>query len=176
MSDVPPVAFAWEGDAFRPAGKFWQNLADKHYVIGERYKLVPVAERSQRSHQHYFSCIADAHANMPERLLALHPSPEALRKHALIRTGWCDQHTFIADSVPEAKRLAKFLTPIDEFSLVMTAGRVVTRYVAKSQNYRTMNKADFQKSKDDVLDWIAKEIGVERKALEANSGTTGAAS
>jgi hypothetical protein len=171
--DAPPIWMTYEGDGFKLLPGYSQKLADKHYVIGEKYRMLNEHERSAKSHRHYFACIKDAHSNMPESMLELHPSPEALRKHALIRTGYCDQNTFVCASAAEARRMAAWLTPVDEFCIIVSARNVVTRYTAKSQSVKAMGNVVFQLSKDAVLTWIAEQIGTTKTALEANTGQSG---
>ena len=73
--------------------------------------------------------------------------------------------TLVASSKAEAVRLAAFIRPIDEFSIVTVQGAVVTRFTAKSQNMRAMGKAEFEASKRAVLDKIADMIGVSTNDL-----------
>lgn len=162
----------YTGDGFSIAPGYWQKAADKHYVIGEVYRMLNENERSERSHRHYFAQIRDAHSNYPDGLLELHPSPEALRKHALIRTGWCDQTTFVCASAAEARRAVAFWAPMHPDSIIVSQRNVLVMYSAKSQSKKAMGAKDFQRSKDDVLTWIAAQIGTTPAALSANAGAS----
>lgn len=171
MSEAPPILCRWDGDAFVPVGRF-ARTADDHYVVGETYQIVQHQERSRKTHNHFFAEVTEAWQNLPERY-AGEPwaqSPEHLRRYALIKAGFCDTQTFVASSRAEAIRLAAFLRPVDEYSIVTTEGSTVTRYTAKSQSMRAMGKHAFRDSKNAVLDILADLIAVEPGALAANAG------
>lgn len=139
-------------------------LADKTYVIGQRYMLEEVSERSWISHQHEFAWIKTAWENLPYALAEKFQSPEALRKAALIACGWYKETILNADSVAAARKVAAYAKSEDEFAHIRISGRTVVVRKARSQRMRgpgRMNKADFQASKDDILRWIASLIGVE---------------
>lgn len=138
----------------------YPKIADKHYVIGETYALMPYEGRSEASHRHFFACVKSAWDNLPEALALQYPTPEVLRKKALIQAGFANSHTFTCASKAEALRLVAFLTPVDEFAVITTAGTTVTRWTARSQSMRAMGKEDFQKSKDAVLEILAQMNGV----------------
>lgn len=164
---IPPIVFDWDGEVMKPRHP---RIADRHFVVGMEYVLAPVEDRSMRSHRHYFASINEAWQNLPEALAERFPTAEHLRKYALIRAGYRDERSIVASSKAEAQRLAGFIRPMDDFAVVTVNGAVVTVYTAKSQSMRAMGKADFQASKDAVLDVIAKLIGVETSELERNAG------
>lgn len=155
---APPMAFDWDGEVMRPRHP---KLADRHFVIGETYTLTPHEHRSAVSHRHYFALIAEAHGSLTEAMALRLPTPEHLRKFALIKAGYCDTHSIVASSKAEAARLAAFIRPVDEFALVATDGATVTRYVAKSQSERAMGRKEFQASKDAVLQVISDMLGAD---------------
>lgn len=163
---APPVAFIWQGDCFKPASAAWNRLADRHYVVGARYELLEHEERSSASHRHFFAAVNEAWSNLPENLAAEYPNAETLRKHCLIKAGFADAQTHVCASKAEAARLAIFLRPIDEFSIVTTAGTTVTRYTARSQSLRAMGKEEFQRSKDGVLRVLAEMLGTSTDELQ----------
>lgn len=167
MSDIPALVFSWDGEVMRPR---LPKLADKHYVIGERYILVPYENRSEASHRHFFASVKSAWENLPEDLAVRFPTPDHLRKFALIKAGYANSHTFTCASRAEARRLAAFLQPVDEFAVIDTAGTTVTRWTARSQSQKAMGKDIFQKSKDAVLDVLAGMIAVPVKTLTDNAG------
>jgi hypothetical protein len=148
------IWFRWTGDAMEPLPRC-MKLCDDHFIIGETYSLAPVAERSRASHNHFFAMLTEAWQTLPERLSGDFPTPEHLRKRALIMTGHYDAHSTVCASAAEAARLAAFARPIDEFSVITVDGLIVTHARAKSQSVRAMGKADFQKSKDDVLTYAS---------------------
>jgi hypothetical protein len=166
VSDL--LAYEWEGDAMRPLPRF-RAEADKVFVIGEHYLMEAVQQRSEESHRHYFAAIREGWMNLPENIADQYPNPEVLRKHALIRTGFCDSHQLVCSSKAEAHRLAAFTRPIDAYSIVTVSGPVVTRYVAHSQKKNAMGAETFQASKTAALDHISGLIGTTSKALEASN-------
>ena len=164
-----PLMFVWQGDGFTPRSAYWQGEADKQFVVGQIYLIEAVEERSIRSHNHFFASVAEAWRNLPDNLLALHPSPEHLRKHALIRAGYHESKSIVCSSAAEAQKVAAFIKPDDDYAIVIVRDNVVTRYMAKSQSMKAMGKKEFQASKDAVLDEIAKIIGVDPASLGARA-------
>jgi len=161
-----PLAFEWEGDVMRPLRP---KAADAQYVVGEKYMLDVREDRSLPSHRHYFACIREAWANLPEHLAERHASAEHLRKWALIQAGYRDERTIVCASQAEAQRVAAFIRPIDEYAVVVTRGNVVIHYTAKSQSMRAMDKKTFRASKDAVLDIIAGLIKTDTATLRKNA-------
>lgn len=159
------VIYEWTGEAMKPLPNF-AKLCDKHFVVGERYKLDSIEERSFVSHRHYFAEVYQAWLNMPEQMTDRFKTPDHLRKFALIKTGYCDERTLVCSSAGEALRVAAFVEPVDEYAIVTITGPVVGIFTAKSQSYKAMGRATFQKSKSDVLEYLASMIGVETSALK----------
>lgn len=162
MTAIYPLAFRWDGEAMRPLNP---HAADRQYVVEEVYRLEPREDRSAASHAHFFASLADAHANLPDDLAQRWPTSDHLRRYALIRTGWRDERTIIASSKAEARRIAAFVKPMDEFAAVSVHDAAVIVWTAKSQSMRAMGKEAFQKSKDDVLSFVADMIGVPPEQL-----------
>ena len=162
MSAIFPLWFQWAGDVMVPLNP---RAADRMYVVGERYHLDHIEERSAASHRAYFAALHDAWQNLPEDLAARFATPEALRKYALIRTGFRDERSIVAASKAEARRIAAFIKPLDEFAVVSVHEAAVIVWTAKSQSMKAMGKAEFQRSKDAVLQFCAEIIGVTRDEL-----------
>jgi hypothetical protein len=159
------MAFTWNGEAMVPMRR---EAAARAYEAGRRYWLEEVSERSWISHQQQFAWINEAWSNLPERLTDTFPTPEHLRKAALIATGWHRETIIDAGNRPGALRVAAFVEGEDEFADVVTRGPTVIVRKARSQRmhgHDRMDKAEFQKSKDDILGWIANLIGVEAERL-----------
>lgn len=168
MNDfIPPMTFAWNGEALVALNG---KLADRHFVVGETYRMVEHHERTSATHRHYFACLADAWENLPEHLAERFPTSEHLRKFALIRAGYRDERTIVASSRAEARRLAAFVTPLDTFAIVTVAESTVSVFTAKSQSHRAMGARDFQASKTAVLDVLANMIGVQPETLSREAG------
>lgn len=141
----------------RPASGYWQREADKRFVVGETYTLDEIFVRSHATHAHYFACIKAAWDSLPDQLRPQFPSPEHLRKYALIRAGFNTMVQHPCKSAAEAERLAAVIRPYDTYQIVEIdpdRPTVVTVYHALSQDHRSMDKAQFQASKEAVLQWI----------------------
>jgi hypothetical protein len=157
MSHERPMVFQWDGDAMIPRSP---RMADKTYVVGEVYTLVPHEDRSPASHSHEFAWLKEAWKNLPENLADLYPTPEALRKRALISAGYYDETIVDAGSAAAAIRVAAAFRQIDDFALVIVRGVHVIRRTAKSQSRRAMNKEEFQASKTAIIEIVSGMIGV----------------
>lgn len=145
----------YDGEAFVPQGAS-ALAADEAFGAGEVVALCPFEARSSRSHNHYFAEISEMWQTLPESLadLPYAASPETLRKHALIATGHCEVKAVDCGSAAAAQRVAAFANDDPDYVLVKIEGASVLRFRAKSQRMRAMGKEAFQKSKDDVLNWI----------------------
>jgi hypothetical protein len=168
MNAAPPLLCQWDGESFVPIGRF-ASLADSYFVAGEKYQLVEHKQRSHATHAHYFACLQEAWANLPEHLAAQFPTADHLRRFALIKTGYADACKFVASSKAEAIRLAGFLRQRDPFSVVTLDGRVVTEWTAQSQSYREMDRNRFAASKSAVLEYVSQLISVAPGELAANA-------
>jgi hypothetical protein len=158
-------SFMWNGEAMIPARP---KAADKEYVIGQRYWLDEVSERSWISHKQQFAWIAEAWNNLPESFADTFPTPEHLRKAALIATGWHRETIIDAGSRAAALRVAAYARGEDDFAQVVVRGSTVTVRKARSQRMHGLDrmlKGEFQASKDDILGWISNLIGVEPQRL-----------
>lgn len=159
-----PVAYQWTGDAMAVVPRF-AKLADEQFVIGEHYVLVPHEERSMASHGHYFVLVNEAWRNLPESYGDRWPTADHLRKWALIKAGFRDERSFACSSKAEARRMAAFLKPMDDYAVVIVSEALVIVYTAKSQKLTHMGKAVFQASKDAVLEILAELLEVTPEAL-----------
>lgn len=155
--DFPPLPFRWDGEAFWP---LQPRRADRFLTVGEVYSLAPYSDRSQASHGHQFAWLREAWQNLPEALADLYPSPEHLRKRALIDAGYYDETAVDCGSEDVAERVAVMMAKADDFALIFVRGCVVVRRVAKSQSRRAMGKEEFQASKSALMEIIGELIGV----------------
>lgn len=162
---IPPTIWNWDGEVMRPR---YPKIADKHYVIGENYALVPYEGRSEASHRHFFVVVKSAWENLPEELAVRFPTPEILRKEALIRCGYANSHTFTCSSKAEAARLAGFLRVAEEYAVIDVKGATVVKYTARSQSQKAMAGKEFGESKQKVLDYLAALIGTTTDQLAKN--------
>jgi hypothetical protein len=163
---APPLPFVYraESRSFTPRRGFEKHV-EVAYADGETVVLVPLESRSQVSHSHYFAVLNELWANLPHEIADQFPTSEHLRKRALIMTGWRDETSLVLPSKAEALKVAAWSRQLlDEHAVISVSGTTVVRLVAKSQSLRAMGKADFTKSKADVLGWIEDLIGIDRGA------------
>lgn len=161
-----PIKFTWDGEAMVPASGYWSRQCDKQFVVGEQYRLAEEHERSQISHNHEFAFISEAWNSLPDHLLEQYPSPEHLRKYALIRKGYATMVQHPCPSKAEAERLQAILAGhVDKYALVIRRDAVVTVYEAESQSYRSMGKKRFQESKTAIMEFIGDLVGVDPATL-----------
>lgn len=161
-----PLYFCWQGDGFAPLPRHAKEC-DARYVVGAVYALEEIQERSAASHKQFFAAVNEGWKNLPDEAAERFPTPDALRKFALIKTGYRDERSIQCASRPEALRVAAFIRPMDEFAVVTVTGATVTVFTAKSQSMKAMGKVEFQHSKTSVLDYIADMLGTETRALES---------
>lgn len=164
---IHPALFQFDGEIMVPLNL---GLAKRQYEVNEVYRLAPHEERSAKSHGHYFACIAESHRNLPEHLAERFPTPEHLRKWALIKAGYRDERSIVCASKAEALRVSAFIRPLDDFSVVRVSEAVVIVYTAKSQSVKAQGKAKFQQSKQAVLDIVSGMIDVPVETLRQNAG------
>lgn len=156
--------FTWDGEAMIPLPRM-AKACDREFVVGEQYRLEVHEERSAKSHSHYFACVGEAWKNLPENLAEHFPSPDHLRKFALIKRGFFDERSVVCATPQEAERVAAFVKPMDDYAVISASGAMVQVFTAKSQSVRAMGKREFQTSKDAVLEYLSALIGVELGAL-----------
>ena len=156
---MSPFRAIWAGGAFVPEDRFLGTVRAE-FGEGEIVPLVRHEDRSGASHNHYFATLADLWESLPEGEADRWPTVEHLRKYALIRTGWRDERSIVCASRAEALRLAAFVRPMDPYAVVAVSEAVVRVWTAKSQSLRAMGRQDFEKSKQNVLDFVADMIGV----------------
>ena len=144
---------------------------DQEFVVGERYRMEVREESSTASRNFYFASLAEAWENLLEEDAQRFPSPDHLRKWALVKAGFCNQRTIVAASKAEAIRTSAVVRELDEFAVVTVHDEVVTVYTARSQRVHAMGREDFERSKRAVLEIVSGMIGVKESALESNAGT-----
>ena len=164
-----PIICTYDGEAFVPLKRFAHNC-DKHFVIGERYALVEHHERSTATHNHEFAWLKEAWLQLPEDIAPLYPTPEHLRKRALIQAGYYDEQPIDAGSKAAALRVAAYIRSKDDFALTLVEGPFVLVRTAKSQSRRAMDRKQFAASKSAIMQVIAEMIGVEPEALKREAG------
>lgn len=138
---------------------------------GETVLVTIERGRSMNSHRHQFAWVKDAWANIPESLQGMPwaETPETLRKHALIATGYHQIYTIDCGGNAPAARVKAALVSAETgkygYAIGQISGPVVTIWTPRSQSVRAMGGKVFQESKTAILDWIADKIGVDPKQL-----------
>lgn len=168
---APPLRVVFKDGAFHPASTAAELRAKRFYAEGREYELAEYHPRSSRSHAHFFACVEDAFRNLPEVYAQEFGSAEQLRKWALVRTGFCKRDELVCDTPQAAERVAGFMRGADEYAVIQVDGNVVRRFTAKSQRMNVMDRDEFQRSKEAVLDFLSTIIGTTRAALERNAAT-----
>lgn len=164
---MQPLPFAWNGAAFEPVGRHARAACEATFGAGQIVRLVEHQEHSEVSMRHQFAWLKAAWESLPPDLIADYPSPDHLRKAALIRTGWCTVQDYPCGSRAEAQRWVAFLKrEVDPYTIVEPSESVVRVYRARSQARGAMSPKDFRAAKDAVLMWVSNLLGVEPDALE----------
>ena len=127
--------------------------------------------RSAVNHKHQFAWIKDAWLNLPETAQGQPwaDTPETLRKHALIATGYHQSLTLDCGANATAQRVKAALLAAEVkahgYALGQVRGPVVRIWTPESQSMRAMGGDRFKESKAAILDWIAAQIGVSPEEL-----------
>lgn len=167
---APPIPMVFDGEAFQVLPGFLR-VANSHYGAGEVVSMARHEERSSASHRQFFAVVRDVWASLPEHLAERFASDVHLRKYALIKAGFHEQRIHVCKFKTEARRLAAAIRPDDEFALILTEGTVVTVYTAKSQKQGSMDRAEFQASKDGVFRILGEMIGVDPTTISRQQGS-----
>lgn len=144
----------------------WRRFAarcDREFVVGEDYPLAEASDRSGATHNHYFASLHDLFLSLPPHLISRFPTEDRLRKHALCMCGYRVERSYACGSPEEARKLAAFIEPLDEFAVVGIHDCAVVHWSPLSQSRAAMGKARFQDSKKAVLEWIEDMLMNERQ-------------
>lgn len=165
---MTPLTYQWNGEAMVPLSRF-HNVANAELVVGQNYVLTEVEDRSQKSHAHLFVEIGEVWSSLPEDLANQYPTPEHLRKTALIRAGFCTVQDHVCKSDAEALRTAILAKSLDQYAITETRGNVLRIYRAQSMAWGRMKRADFQAAKDGVFRVILELTGINPADAEARA-------
>lgn len=164
MTEDAPFRAMWDGRVFRPVARHEAACA-KRFTVGEVYSLAEREERSEKTHKHEFGWLRQAWKNIPEGLSELYPTPDHLRKRALIDAGFYDETAIDCGKASAAEAVKRALKKADDFALVFVRGAVVIQRTAKSQSRKAMDRDTFQRSKQAVLEIVSAMIGVKPEEL-----------
>lgn len=160
------IVYIWTDEGVMKPLSYFANHCDENFIVGQKYKLREVKERSIKSHDHYFACLHDAWQTLPETVEAQFVNEEKFRKWALIQAGFYTENVFLMASNEEAWRMAREYKDVDIYAEVIVNGNLIAIRKAMSQKIKRkdgdggMDAETFQKSKEGVLDVVAKLIGV----------------
>lgn len=189
---MQPVVFKWM-DVVLPGGGViramvphprYAKAAEKQFVDGQEYPMIPSEERSAASHSHYFAAVNEAFKNMPENVADRWLNPQHMRKWALMDIGLYDEKEIEFDTKRDAMRFARHyrnwdmslpLNERDYSRLFVPAKKIngtfkVIVRTAKSQSRAAMGKQAFEDSKKAVLDYLEAAIGVPTGTLKKEAG------
>ncbi len=161
----------WDGEALTPTGHYGLSAAREAMEPGDVVIVEIDHPRSQSSHRHQFAEINEAWRHLPESLQEAPwaASPETLRKHALIATGFADTYSIDCGAKATAERVRMALASAEAgkhgYAIAKVRGPLVVVWTPQSQSMRAMGGKRFQESKQAVLNWIAAQIGVETEEL-----------
>lgn len=174
---IRPVMFRWQeidvcvdgGEVRRmrtmmPHPRFLA-LCGRQFALDEDYPLGPVEGVPSRSRGGFFAAVKEAWNNLPaedERF----PTPEHLRKRALVAVGWATHAEYVMDTPKDAKNMARALRSSDEYAVIKVSGSVVSIWTAKSIKSGAITGAEFQVVKTQALDWVATLARTTRRELE----------
>lgn len=171
MRDTDLIRSIWTGSHFAPDGNLAMAMCHDRLGAGQVVSLDIDPERSKKSHNHQFAFVKTAWDNLPADLTdaPYAKSPETLRKHALIATGFCDTDMIAVGTESRANRVAAFnsriATRMHGYSVTNVEGPVVYCHTPHSQTLKAMGGEQFQASKKAILNWLAELIGVPPEEL-----------
>lgn len=163
MTTPRPLGCVWDGEAFVPKSP---RFADRYYVVGETYMMAPHEERSTASHGHYFAALNEGWKNLRENDAERFPTPEHLRKRALVDAGFYDEEIIDCGTNKIAPVVGAAIRKRDDFAIIYIRDQFVIVRTAKSQSVRAMGKKEFEASKTAVLEIVANMVGVKTETLK----------
>lgn len=161
MTDVLPMRYEGNG--------LFRCLHPRRIKLdaGEVHGWQMAEHRSKASHDHFFAVVNEAWKSLPEDLADDFPSPEHLRKWALIKAGFCSETRIVCANNSEAMTLATKAKAMDKFALVAIDGKAVTIWTADSQRRDAMGRQQFQEAKDKAMHVISELLGTDAAALRS---------
>jgi hypothetical protein len=162
--------FQWRSGTFVPTTPCFVKKCNDTFEDGRRYVFVEHRDRSAASHSHYFACLTEAWANLPEEFAVEFPTVEHLRKYALIKAGYFIKEEVVLSTAEDARRVAAFCDNRDDYRICIVNGNVLSRYTAKSQSMKEMGRKPFEESKQAVLVIVADMCGIDLVTLTSNAG------
>lgn len=150
-----PETFDFEGQKWFPAS----------YVL-ELEDALREKMRDASDLRGYMATINELFQSLPERLerAPYAKSADTFRKHALIKTGYCDVDTIVFEHSDQAARMAATIGYRARmgygYALTLVRENMVLCSVPHSQSIKAMGRETFNKSRGDVLDYCRGVVGV----------------
>lgn len=163
-----PAMFVWtDADTMVPVERF-VPMCRRQFVVGQEYALEPVAERSMKSHNHYFATLSEMYDNLPEPVAKRFPTFDHFRGWCLVQTGFAHEKVYACDSNKLARQLAAGIRSFAEYAVISISDNVVHVFEPMSQSIAAMGGGDrWRESKEAVLN-LAESMnpGLTRKVAE----------
>ena len=160
-----PFNARFSNGMFCPMGRYAAECA-AWFEDGAIVRLEQVQERSMKSHDHQFAWVAEAWKNLPDDLAEDFPTPEHLRKRALVQAGYFHETAIDVGSKAGALRVAADYKHRLEFAYIIVRGPIVIIREPMSQRKSVMGAKAFQESKSAIMAIIADLIGVTPEELQ----------
>lgn len=153
------VPMIYEGNGKFSASSIYHKMrCEKMFGAGQEITFEELGDRNMNRHRMYFARLKELWLTLPESMAEDFPSPEALRKFALVRTGYCTQKKIVCRSNQDAIETAAFIESLGTYVICEVVMRVLTIWVPQSQAVRNMGKSEFDKSVTDVLDYCERLV------------------
>ena len=166
MREADLVRVYFDGNVLVPDGNHATAALHDRLGAGEIVHVDLDPQRSGKSHRHQFGFVRTAWLNLPDNLkdAPYAGSPDHLRKHALIATGYRNVEMMPCGTEQRAERFAasmsRLAVNLEGYAVAIVDGPVAYCMTAESQRMRTMGGKRFQESKQAILEWMADLLGV----------------
>ena len=124
------------------------------------YVRKDIADRSDKEHGRAFAVINELFQTLPESLseMPYAKSADALRKHALIKTEYCNNDVIVFETheqaLSQAPEVARRSRRDHGYALVTVSGPCIACFVPHSQSKAAMGHKAFHESVTAVENWI----------------------
>ncbi len=170
---IRPVMFTWTDDGVMAPLPRFRALCDRQYAVGEEYALGPVENIPGNSRAPLFIAAKETWNSLPEDDDRF-PTPEHLRKRALVRAGWATHAQYVLDTPKDAKALALALRQHDGYAVIRISGSTVEVWTAKSIAAGQISAEEWKVVKERALAFLATVTGVTSGELQRHSRSGGA--
>lgn len=124
------------------------------------YVRKDIADRSDKEHGRAFAVINELFQTMPESLseMPYAKSADALRKHALIKTEYCNDDVLVFETkdqaISQAPQIARMARRDHGYAIVIVSGPCIYVVTPHSQSKAAMGHKPFHDSVTAVENWI----------------------